>query len=50
MSRGTPSIMNEGWDFNVLTDAQACPLVSLGLAYRYLRAAINSGATKGGPP
>jgi hypothetical protein len=35
-------IMNKGWSFKVAGDAEACPLVSLGLAHRYLRAAINS--------
>jgi hypothetical protein len=35
-------IMNKGWNFKVAPDAEACPLVSLGLAHRYLRAAINS--------
>jgi hypothetical protein len=33
-------IMNKGWNFKVAPDADACPLVSLGLAHRYLRAAI----------
>jgi hypothetical protein len=33
-------IMNKGWNFKVAPDAEACPLVSLGLAHRYLRAAI----------
>jgi hypothetical protein len=33
-------IMNKGWNFKVAADAQACPLVSLGLAHRYLKAAI----------
>ncbi len=33
-------IMNKGWNFKVAPDAQSCPLVSLGLAHRYLRAAI----------
>lgn len=35
-------IMNKGWNFKVAPDAEVCPLVSLGLAHRYLRAAINS--------
>jgi hypothetical protein len=35
-------IMNKGWNFKVAPDAEACPLVSLGLAHRYLRAAIGS--------
>jgi hypothetical protein len=35
-------IMNKGWNFKVAPDAQACPLVSLGLAHRYLRAAIGT--------
>jgi len=35
-------IMNKGWNFKVAPDADVCPLVSLGLAHRYLRAAINS--------
>ena len=35
-------IMNKGWNFKVAPDAEACPLVSLGLAHRYLRAAIAS--------
>ncbi len=33
-------IMNKGWNFKVAPDAEACPLVSLGLAHRYLKAAI----------
>ncbi len=33
-------IMNKGWNFKVAPDAEGCPLVSLGLAHRYLRAAI----------
>jgi hypothetical protein len=33
-------IMNKGWNFKVAADAETCPLVSLGLAHRYLRAAI----------
>jgi hypothetical protein len=33
-------ISNKGWNFKVAPDAEACPLVSLGLAHRYLRAAI----------
>jgi hypothetical protein len=33
-------IMNKGWNFKVAPDSEACPLVSLGLAHRYLRAAI----------
>jgi hypothetical protein len=33
-------IMNQGWNFKVAPDAEACPLVSLGLAHRYLKAAI----------
>jgi hypothetical protein len=33
-------IMHKGWNFKVAPDAEACPLVSLGLAHRYLRAAI----------
>jgi hypothetical protein len=33
-------IMNKGWNFKVAPDADGCPLVSLGLAHRYLRAAI----------
>jgi hypothetical protein len=33
-------IMNKGWNFKVAPDAEVCPLVSLGLAHRYLRAAI----------
>jgi len=33
-------IMNKGWNFKVAPGAEACPLVSLGLAHRYLRAAI----------
>ena len=33
-------IMNKGWNFKVAPDAEACPLVSLGLAHRYLRATI----------
>ena len=33
-------IMNKGWNFKVAPDAEMCPLVSLGLAHRYLRAAI----------
>ena len=37
-------IMNKGWNFKVAGDAETCPLVSLGLAHRYLRAAIGSGA------
>jgi hypothetical protein len=32
--------MNKGWNFKVAPDSEACPLVSLGLAHRYLRAAI----------
>jgi hypothetical protein len=36
-------IMNQGWTFRVAPDAGVCPLVSLGLAHRYLRAAV-SGA------
>jgi hypothetical protein len=40
-------VMNKGWNFKVAPDAEVCPLVSLGLAHRYLRAAINS-ETKGG--
>jgi hypothetical protein len=35
-------IMNKGWNFKVAPDAEVCPLVSLGLAHRYLRAAIDS--------
>jgi len=35
-------IMNKGWNFKVAPDAEMCPLVSLGLAHRYLRAAIAS--------
>jgi hypothetical protein len=35
-------IMNKGWNFRVAPDAEMCPLVSLGLAHRYLRAAIAS--------
>ena len=35
-------IMNKGWNFKVAGDADTCPLVSLGLAHRYLRAAINT--------
>jgi hypothetical protein len=35
-------IMNKGWNFKVAPDAEGCPLVSLGLAHRYLRAAIAS--------
>jgi hypothetical protein len=34
--------MNKGWNFKVAPDADVCPLVSLGLAHRYLRAAIAS--------
>jgi hypothetical protein len=34
-------IMNKDWNFKVAADADACPLVSLGLAHRYLRAAIS---------
>lgn len=37
-------IMNKGWNFKVAPDGEACPLVSLGLAHRYLRAAVNSKA------
>ena len=33
-------IVNKGWNFRVAPDAEACPLVSLGLAHRYLRAAL----------
>lgn len=33
-------IMNKGWDFKVAPDAETCPLVSLGLAHRYLKAAV----------
>jgi len=33
-------IMNKGWNFRVAPDAEGCPLISLGLAHRYLRAAI----------
>jgi len=33
-------IMNKGWNFKVAPGAKACPLVSLGLAHQYLRAAI----------
>jgi hypothetical protein len=40
-------IMNKGWNFKVAPDAEACPLVSLGLAHRYLRAAIDGGQKKG---
>lgn len=36
------SIMNKGWTFRVAPDAEGCPLVSLGLAHQYLRAAIGS--------
>src|SRR5437867_3092247 len=39
-------IMNKGWNFKVAPDAEACPLVSLGLAHRYLRAAIGSNGKK----
>jgi hypothetical protein len=35
-------IMNRGWNFKVAPDAETCPLVSLGLAHRYLRAAIGA--------
>jgi hypothetical protein len=35
-------IMNKGWNFKVAPDAEVCPLVSLGLAHRYLRAAIGA--------
>lgn len=34
-------IMNQGWNFKVAPDAQGCPLISLGLAHRYLRAAVD---------
>ena len=33
-------IMNKGWNFKVAPEADVCPLVSLGLAHRYLRPAI----------
>ena len=33
-------ITNKGWNFKVAPDAEPCPLVSLGLAHRYLRVAI----------
>jgi hypothetical protein len=33
-------IMNKGWNFKVAPEAEVCPLASLGLAHRYLRAAI----------
>jgi hypothetical protein len=36
-------IMNEGWTFRVAPDAGVCPLVSLGLAHRYLRGTVNGG-------
>ena len=36
-------IMNKGWNFKVAPDAEVCPLVSLGLAHRYLRAALAGG-------
>jgi hypothetical protein len=39
-------IMNKGWNFKVAPDAEACPLVSLGLAHRYLRAAIRPDGKK----
>lgn len=34
-------IMARGWNFKVADDAEACPLVSLGIAHRYLRAAVD---------
>jgi hypothetical protein len=34
-------IMNQGWTFRVAPDAPGCPLVSLGLAHRYLRTAVS---------
>lgn len=40
-------IMNNGWDFKVAPDAESCPLISLGLAHQYLRAAID-GDQQGG--
>jgi len=33
-------IMSKGWEFKVAPDAATCPLISLGLAHGYLRAAI----------
>jgi hypothetical protein len=33
-------IMNKGWNFKVAPDAETCPLISLGLAHRYLRATV----------
>jgi len=36
-------IMAKGWNFKVAPDAEGCPLISLGLAHRYLRAAIDPG-------
>jgi hypothetical protein len=36
-------IMNTCWNFKVAPDAETCPLVSLGLAHRYLQAAIAGG-------
>jgi len=41
-------IMNKGWNFKVAPDAEACPLMSLGLAHRYLRAAIGPDGKKAG--
>jgi hypothetical protein len=35
-------IMNKGWNFKVAPDADVCPLVSLGLAHRYLHAAVGA--------
>jgi len=33
-------IMSKGWEFKVAPDAATCPVISLGLAHGYLRAAI----------
>jgi hypothetical protein len=35
-------IINKGWNFKVARDAETCPLVSLGLAHRYLLATIGT--------
>ena len=36
-------IMNKGWNFKVAPEASGCPLISLGVAHTYLRAAIDAG-------
>jgi hypothetical protein len=40
-------IMNQGWNFKVAPDAAGCPLTSLGLAHRSLRAAVDGTAEEG---